>query len=163
MTKRNLLKHLKEFLKESGKADFASSDPKRWTKEKDSSTTIKYESGNWKFNDNFFGGEPYGGRTVVYYKGSPVWMFIYYGWVEPNVANIQKVYDFLKGALNTDSENKMFRGPKKFVQNNFTYKNSWKGNLGKFLGKEAIYNKGKKIYQAKYMGGLVDQRKDKET
>lgn len=163
MGKVKLLRELQKFLKESGKADYASSDSKGWRKEKDGSTTIEYKSEDWKFQDNFFGGEPYGGRTVVHFKERPVWMFIYYGQVEPFVKDIQKVYDFLKAALNADPENKIFRGPKKFIQGEFKYKNSWRGNLERFLGEEIKYHKGKEIYRAKYMGGLVDQRKDKET
>ena len=30
--------------------------------------TIPYEKGDWKSHDNFFGGEPYGGRIIVFYN-----------------------------------------------------------------------------------------------
>lgn len=36
-------------------------------------------------NDNFFGGEPYGGREVVFYEEKPVWMMVYYGWVAEGI------------------------------------------------------------------------------
>lgn len=163
MTKDKLIVLLKKFLKESGKADYASGDSKNWVKEKNGSTTIFYKSGNWTSHDNFFGGEPYGGRTVVHYNEKPVWMFIYYGRVEPDVTDIKKVYDFLKSALNAELENKIFRGPKSFVKGEFKYANSWEGGLEEFFGEEKIYREEKIIYFAKYMGGLVDQRKDEET
>ncbi len=163
MESKTLIQKIISFRQEAGKADYSSSDPKSWKKESDNSTTIIYKSGDWKSEDNFFGGEPYGGREVVFYKGKPVWIFVYYGWVEPNVSDIQEVYDFLKAALNADSENKVFRGPKEFVKGNFLYKNSWHGNFERFSGEEIMYRKGTEIYRAKYMGGLVDQRKDEET
>lgn len=163
MTENKIISSLKKFLKESGKVDYANSDPKNWKKEKDGSSTIYYESGEWSSHDNFFGGEPYGGRTVVHYKGIPIWMFIYYGSVEPQVKNIQEVYDFLKSALNADPENKTFRGPKLYVRKKYKYVNTWKGSVEKFEGEEQIYQGKTIIYGANYMGGLVNQRKDEET
>jgi hypothetical protein len=44
------------------------------TLEADHSTTIVLEHGEWKFHYNYFGGEPYGGREVVFLGGQPVWM-----------------------------------------------------------------------------------------
>ena len=159
MSNKKLLKHLKKFLEESGKADYANTSPESWIKEKDGSRTIEYVSGDWRFHDNFFGGEPYGGRIVIHHKGNPIWIFVYYGWIEPFVKDIQKVYDFLKLALNANPENKIFRGPKRFVHKEFIYKNSRKGGLETFFGEEAIYQNEKEVYKAKYMGGLVDKRK----
>ena len=83
----NLLE-LKEFLIASNKAGYAGGEEKKWIKEPDGSTTIPYEKGDWKSHDNFFGGEPYGGRIVVFNKNLPVWMMVYYGWVaEGNESN----------------------------------------------------------------------------
>jgi hypothetical protein len=158
MSNKILLKNLEKFLKESGKSDYSSSNSNNWTKEKDGSTTIKYKSGGWKYHDNFFGGEPYGGRIVVHYKEKPVWIFVYYGWVKPFVKDMQKVYDFLRMALNADPKNKIFRGPKQFTHGKFKYYNSYEGSLENFSGEEIILWNKKEIYKAKYIGGLVDQR-----
>lgn len=158
MSNKKFVKDLESFLKESGKADYASGDYKNWNKESDGSTTIEYKSGDWRSHDNFFGGEPYGGRIVVHYKEKPVWIFVYYGWIEPFVKDIQEVYEVLKSALNADPENKIFRGPKQFYRGKFTYKNSQKGDLERFFGEETIYQNKKEVYKAKYMGGLVDLR-----
>jgi hypothetical protein len=35
-------------------------------REDDRSRTITFCNGQWSMNDNFFGGEPYGGRQVVH-------------------------------------------------------------------------------------------------
>ena len=163
MTDTELLQNLKKFLKETGKADYSSSDPKSWKKELDGSTTITFESGDWKLHDNFFGGEPYGGREVVFYKERALWIFVYYGWIVPSSNNIQEIYDVLKRALKVGSPDTTFRGPKELTHRKFTYRNSWKGNLEQFTGEEIIMENNRQVYKAKYMGGLVDQRKDEET
>lgn len=41
----------------------------------------------------------------------------------------------------------------------FTYTNTWNGEVDKFSGEEQITQADKLIYKANYMGGLVDQRK----
>src|SRR3989344_51018 len=49
------------------------------TKEADGSRTIEYVEGDYHMHDNFFGGEPYGGRLVIFYKKQPVFIEAYYG------------------------------------------------------------------------------------
>jgi len=73
---------LRQFLVDSNKAGYAGGDEKKWIKESNGSTTIPFEKGEWQSDDNFYGGEPYGGRVVVFYKDKPHWMMVYYGWVE---------------------------------------------------------------------------------
>ena len=73
MTKESLIK----FLIESNKAGYASGQEKQWIKELDGSTTIPFKKGEWHSQDNFFGGEPYGGRIVVFYKNKPYWIMVY--------------------------------------------------------------------------------------
>jgi len=153
MTKRQLL----SFLNKSSRSDYSSGDPKDWKKEKDGSTTISYRSGDWESQDNFFGGEPYGGRQVVFYKKQPVWIFIYYGWVEPVVNTYDEVYEFLKISLKAGKG--IFRGPVKFKKGRFVYTNSHIGSIEKFKGEEKIYKNSKQVYKAMYMGGWVDQRR----
>lgn len=58
---------LRQFLLDSNAAGYAGGESKKWVKESDQSTTIPFEQGPWKSHDNFFGGEPYGGRTIVFY------------------------------------------------------------------------------------------------
>jgi hypothetical protein len=76
-------------------------------READHSTTIVIEHGEWKFHDNYFGGEPYGGREVVFLGGQPVWMAVYYGQVDD--ANVDLVYSFLQRSFPV-------RGPEAFTE-----------------------------------------------
>jgi len=128
--------------------------------ETDKSTTMIFEDGDWKYHDNYFGGEPYGGREVVFFQNQPVYMMVYYGWVIEGVSDVQAVYKTLQGALTLIPEDKPFRGPKKFSQDGAEYTNVFTGEIDNFFGEEVIkLENGKEIYKAKYVGGLVDQRK----
>ncbi|MBI4138448.1 MAG: hypothetical protein HY482_02585 [Candidatus Wildermuthbacteria bacterium] len=146
---------LREFLIESNKQGYAAG--KEITTEPDGSHAIFFAKGDWKSHDNFFGGEPYGGRIAVSYKGKSVWIMVYYGRVIEN-ENPNAIYAVLRNALMRMPEEHPFRGPEKYAKGNLAYTNSWTGVLEKFSGEEQITRDGKVIYEARYMGGLVDQR-----
>ncbi len=61
-------KELKAFILEASKNTYASEDPNIKVKQPDGSTTIVYEKDKWKYHDNYFGGEPFGGREVVFFS-----------------------------------------------------------------------------------------------
>ncbi len=148
---------LRRFLVDSNKAGYAGGDERKWTKEPDASTTISFESGSWRLHDNFFGGEPYGGRTVVFHEGKPVWMMVYYGWVVEGM-EANPVYGVLRNALMQMPEAHPFRGPIKYDEGKFAYANSWNGDVARFLGEEQITYGDRLIYKANYIGGVVDRR-----
>lgn len=150
------LEQLRKFLIDSNNAGYASGKP--GVKEPDGSTTINFEKDGWRSNDNFFGGEPYGGRTAVFYKGKPEWIMVYYGYVVEG-ANFENVYKILRGALMEMPEAHPYRGPAEFKQGQFVYRNSWTGELDKFFGEEKIYENDALAYKANYMGGLIDQNR----
>ncbi len=50
-----------KFISEANKAEYASGNESSLINESDNSKTIIYERGDFKFHDNYFGGEPYGG------------------------------------------------------------------------------------------------------
>ena len=150
-------KSLQQFLIDSNKAGYAGGEEKKWIKESDGSTTIPFEKDKWKSHDNFFGGEPYGGRVVVFYEGKPIWIMVYYGWVAEGVET-NPIYGILRNALMRMPEDHPFRGPKEYTEGDFSYSNSWNGELDRYYGEEKILQKGKLVYKANYMGGFVDQR-----
>ena len=79
------LEKLRLFLVDVNKNTYSTGDESLNKKESDKSTTIEYMKGNWRFHDNFFWGEPYGGRVVVFYKNKPVWMMLYHGYFNKNI------------------------------------------------------------------------------
>lgn len=151
------MNNLKQFILEASKNTYASGDENIKKKEKDNSTTIVYEKGNYKYHDNYFGGEPYGGREVVFYKSKPVWMMIYYGWVVEGVEN-SEVYGILTKALSNVTLDMPYRGPKEFVDGDLKYVNTLDGDVENFSGEEEIFKGDILLYTARYMGGLVDRR-----
>lgn len=149
-----------KFLVKAKKATYAAGDNAKKIVQADKSTTLIFEDGDWKYHDNYFGGEPYGGREVVFFQNQPVYIMVYYGWVSESVIDFSKTYKVLQGALALIPEDKPFRGPKKYSQDGLEYVNVFEGEIGNFSGEETITAVDEeKIYQAKYIGGLVDQRK----
>ncbi|MBI2765528.1 MAG: hypothetical protein HYX53_06400 [Chloroflexi bacterium] len=151
--RRYLLKAAKH-----GYADRASE--RRWAKQPDHSTTIRHADGRWSLDDNFFGGEPYGGREVVFFDGKPTWMMVYYGAVDASVPNAGVVYSCLQDALAGPDPEMPIRGPRLFEQGTMRYEASWDGSLARFSGRERIFDRGQEIYAASFAGGTVDARRD---
>lgn len=153
-------KEICKFLVKAKKATYASGDEAKKIINDDKSTTLVFEDGDWKYHDNYFGGEPYGGREVVFFKNEPIYMMVYYGKVDESVSDFGAVYGILQKALSLIPEDYPFRGPKEHIQGDLQYTNNFIGEIDDFSGEEKISQSGKEIYSAKYIGGLVDQRKE---
>lgn len=151
------IKELRQFLIDSNKAGYAGGQEKKWIKEVDGSTTIPFQKGEWRSHDNFFGGEPYGGRLVVFYKNKPVWIMVYYGLILNGII-VNPIYAMLRNALKNMPDDAPFRGPKELKNDKLTYSNTWKGTIEQYSGEENITQGGKIVYKANYRGGLVNQR-----
>ena len=123
-------------------------------KEADGSRTITYTEGDYRMHDNFFGGEPYGGRLVIFYNERPVFIEVYYGTTNRPA---DEVYAFLREALQHPSKANPFRGPAEYRNMNLTYRSSVEGDISNHTVKEYIYDEDKEVYSAVIMGGLVDR------
>jgi len=152
-------KELCQFLVTAKKQTYAAGDRAKKTIEKDKSTTMVFEQGDWRYHDNYFGGEPFGGREVVFFQGQPVYIMTYYGWVEESVTDFNQVYAVLQKALSQIPEDRPFRGPEQIIDGDFSYCNTFTGEVDNFSGQEVITRDGRIIYTTKYIGGLVDQRR----
>ena len=149
---------LQQFLLEASRRGYAAGQSAVKVREADHSTTIVLEHGKWKFHDNYFGGEPYGGREVVFLDDRPVWMAVYYGWVDSANANVDAIYSFLQKALRTAPTEFPVRGPDAFTEGGSSYCNTHEGGVARFSGQETIRVDDRLVYSARYAGGLVDQR-----
>jgi len=147
-----------KFLVKAKKATYASGDDAKKIIGDDKSTTIVFEDGDWKYHDNYFGGEPFGGREVVFFQDQPVYIMVYYGKVAESISNFKVVYKILQKALSLIPEDKPFRGPREYHEDNFSYINSFTGEVNNFFGKEIIKEGEKEVYKAIYSGGFVNQR-----
>ncbi len=152
------LEQLRQFLIDANQAGYVTGEEKQWIKESDGSTTIPYKKGEFSSHDNFFGGEPYGGRLVVSHAGKAIWIMVYYGWVASGIEPTM-VYPILRNALKKMPPEAPFRGPATYTEGDFLYTNDWTGTIERYEGIEKITQNNKLIYQANYRGGLVDQRR----
>ena len=149
---------LQQFILDASRATYASGDESLKQKQVDGSTTIEFKKGEYTFHDNYFGGEPYGGREVIFFKGQAIWMMVYYGLVYPNTGLQNKeVYSFLIAALSASTLEMPYRGPASLVQGDWQYTNELQGDVANFSGVEKIFKNGICVYEASYRGGLVNQ------
>lgn len=124
--------------------------------EADGSKTFLFEDGVWKFHDNYFGGEPFGGREVISYDQKAVWMMVYYGLVKE--INLQdQIYAFLKESLMLFTEEMPYRGPSRYENGDWLYVNEVVGSFDNFFGEEIISYKNQEVYRTRYQGGAVDK------
>jgi len=149
-----------KFLVEAKKSTYAAGETAKKIVEADKSTTLIFDDGDLKYHDNYFGGEPFGGREVVFLQNEPIYIMTYYGLVDESVPDFELVYKVLQKALSLIPEDYPFRGPKEYIDGSFIYKNTFTGEIDNFFGEETISSsQGKEIYKAKYIGGFVCQRK----
>lgn len=146
---------LKQFIFNASRATYASGDSSIKIKEVDNSTTIRFSEGSYAFHDNYFGGEPYGGREVVFFNEKPVWMMVYYGLVHGG--ENRDVYTFLMESLSHSTLESPYRGPDNYSRDDWTYKNTIIGNVSHFSGTEKIYKDTLCVYEASYIGGYIDR------
>ena len=160
-TQQRVDKEFIEFLIKAKTNGYASGESSVKIKEYDSSKTITFSEGKYKYHDNYFGGEPYGGREVVFIQGKPFWMMVYYGRVFENKnISVKEIYSFLQKALKTIPAEAPYRGDRIYEEYNFFYMNLWAGTIENFSGKETLSHKGLQVYEASYLGGLVDIQKN---
>ncbi len=147
---------LKNFIFEASRATYASGDESLKHKEGDGSTTIVYEKGGYKMHDNYFGGEPYCGREVIFLENKAIWMMVYYGLVYEGVVHAD-VYKFLMSALSNNTNEMPYRGPTLYEKDNWRYENSFVGDVSNLSGTEKIFKDNLCVYEASYLGGFVDR------
>jgi hypothetical protein len=147
---------IKKFLFEANQYGYSNEDA-QIVNESDGSHTISHENGDWKFHDNFFGGEPYGGREVIFYRNKPVWMMVYYGAIHDRFLK-EKIYKFLRASLRKVPDDEPYRGPASYNKGDWLYRNTVIGDIKSFTGKEIILYKGHEVFHTIYQGGLVEQQ-----
>ena len=149
---------LNQFIIDSVSSSYAAGDKTVKVREQNGSTTITFTKGRYTLHDNYFGGEPYGGREVVFCDGKPLWMMVYYG-VMHGDTDVKAAYAFLMKALLKAPSDFPFRGPALLKENEWRYENAWEGDTKRFSGTEKIFIRDSCVYDASYIGGLVDQKR----
>ena len=119
---------------------------------------LNSKSGDWRYVDQYVGGEPYQGFEVIWFKNKPIWSMTYRGLYHGSEP-YKKFITFLKAALSAAPKEMPVRGPKKFAQKqfaNWSYENSWRGKMNEFKGREEVFFKKKIVFWTDYQGGTVN-------
>ena len=146
-----------EFLIKAKKRGYAADDSALVTKDGRGATTILFKEGDWEYQDEYYGGEPFGGSEKIFYKGGVVWMMVYYGRVYEE-GDTNEIYPFLRRALLEIPHMYPFRGPTDLKEGDLRYENIPQGSIDDFSGSEYIFKGQERVYSARYIGGFIDQR-----
>ncbi len=121
----------------------------------------EFNEGEFIYHDSYAGSFNAPGREVIFFKDNPVWAMAYQGKINPKFDNEfykEKVFPFLKKALRNIDETQPFRGPKKFIDNefeNFRYVFEIVGDYSYFKGQEKIFYNNKVVFIQDIMGCLI--------
>lgn len=115
--------------------------------------------GDWKYEDEYYGGEPYSGNETLWFKDKDVFRCVYWGKITQGI-NFSDIYSFLRKALKEEpSGNCVHRGPENFEEDNLIYTNDCKGDIEDFVQTEKIFFNGQEVYIARFIGGKVNVQK----
>lgn len=148
---------LNRFLLDTAADGYANADAPI-TRPVDGSHDLLIKRSNYNLHDNWFGGEPFGGREVVSDSGKAFWMMVYFGAIEDPKEKPADVYIGLREALAKPDKDLPVRGPKRHkASNGYEYGFDYRGTLERFRGDEWIQNpKGEVVYRCEVSGGMVD-------
>jgi len=120
---------------------------------------LEFRRGSLLYRDIYYGGEFFVGSETVFNLGDPIWAMCYAGGVNEgfDIKNAPNIYDFLQSSLREVPISAPFRGPEKFVAQEFQYINRVLGNVWRFSGVETIQFKDTPIYQLHYSGGRIKE------
>jgi hypothetical protein len=147
---------LEEFLVKAKVSTYASGEEGRDLE--DGAKELIFKEGEFMYRDRYYGFNPFGGQEVVFQNEKPIWVMNYYGGVTSNIVDreeIKRIYEFLRKALKQVREDKPFRGPEYFKEDDFEYFNEVEGDVHDFRGTEKIFYKGELVYKLNYHGGDI--------
>jgi len=123
----------------------------------DSAKELIYNEGIWKYRDRYFGFDPFIGEEMVWRDGKVVWGMNYRGRIIEKEGNCKEFYEFLKKSLKQVTFESPFRGPQRFQENEWDYRNHIYGFIDNFEGAEHIDCRGKRVYELVYHGGSISK------
>ena len=149
------IKQLSKFLIKAKINTYASSGEGGEKILSDGSKEFEFEEKEFKYRDRYFGFNPFIGEEIAWQNEKMVWGMNYYGRIISEMIPAKQIYQFLQEALKKVREDKPFRGPDNFGQEDFEYFNKTEGILEDFEGEEKIFYKKQLVYKLNYNGGLI--------
>lgn len=150
---------LKSLLRKFNEKGYADPDAKYVDNGKNGKI-LTVQIGEFRYEDEFYGGEPYSGNETIWKNGVDVFRCVYWGKVSKGI-KFGDIYTFLRSALakGTDKE-LVHRGPTEYTEGKLTYTNSIEGDIEDFRQVEKIYMDGKEVYVAYFFGGRINTQKE---
>jgi len=150
------IEKLNKFLVKAKKNTYASgSGGGEKTLREDGCKELIYSQKPLVYRDRYFGASCFVGEEIIFENSQAIWGMNYHGEILDKKIKDEDIVPFLKKALSQVEKKFPFRGPKKMQEHNKIYKNSARGNISSFTGREEIYFNGKKVYQLYYHGGFI--------
>ncbi len=149
---------IKAFLIEEKKQTYANGKAEKVSSSRNGSKDYEYKKENMIYHDTYFGGTSFIGEETVYLDHKIVWAMNYYGVALNKTFGEEAMDKVLRPALMlVGKKNDILpvRGPKELIQGEYRYTFETDGNLDYFSGIESIYKNGRKIYELKCTGGLI--------
>lgn len=122
------------------------------------SKQLEYADGDRLYRDIYYGMDFFAGQEIVELAKRPVWTMVYSGGVTMSPASRERtaaVYRFLRGALMQVNAHQLYRGPERWREGDWEYRNTWQGGPENFRGSESILLDGESVYELHYSGGLL--------
>ncbi len=110
---------------------------------------------DYTYRDRYFGGDPFVGEEIVYWKGKPIWSMNYYG--KTTARDPDEVLSFLVKALALVEKKKPYRGPEKLEEPPWLYHFMSRGGINSFWGEEEILYEGVRVYWLRFHGGEIGE------
>jgi hypothetical protein len=119
------------------------------------SRQLEYRDGPLLYRDVYFGVRSFVGQETVYEGTTPVWGMGYAGGVLTPAAardDVLAIYAVLRAALMRPAEDAPYRGPKRFVEGDYTYVNQLEKEAEAFSGTETITRRAAPVFRLHYAG-----------
>ena len=119
------------------------------------SRQLEYREDPLLYRDVYFGVRSFVGQETVYEGATPVWAMGYAGGVLTPAAardDVLAIYAVLRAALMRPAEDAPYRGPKRFVDGDYTYVNQLEKEAEAFSGTETITRRAAPVFRLHYAG-----------
>lgn len=124
----------------------------------DGGKQLIHEADGYRYRDRYFGWNPFAGEEVVWRNDRILWVMNYYGTILSEAVSADHVYQFLRKAMCGLTEERPFRGPNEFREDEWVYCDCSEGTVARFIGIEQIFYRGEVIYRLDYHGGKVGSK-----
>ncbi|MCJ8325125.1 MAG: hypothetical protein HRU29_16130 [Rhizobiales bacterium] len=117
---------------------------------------LRFDDGDWRYLDSYFGGTNFIGQEVVWHNNAPVWAMNYYGYIlRPDLINAEKAGNVIKLSLGLLYEQNRFLGGFEHFVGEYLYHDNNEGQVTSFRGVETISRQGIEAYKLEYHGGVI--------